>query len=241
MMWELIGYFVVGPLVLFFLARLALLRLHGLPFESLDSVVLGQRAARAVVAISFVLGALRCLLTIPGFASNLLLAHPMSAFWVRAVVIYYIFDCCVLLFFRQWNLAMWAHHFAAIGLFSFAWATDQGASGCMYALLAEAIVPWGFLLFYLRARGNTRSLLFKIVCLGGMATLIGRSLMWCWIFYLHNFWHYEHLHVAYFIVVNVCILLALALDRSWFGLYHSNWLRSGTEQMGRRTPSMAQL
>merc|ERR1711916_233168 len=115
--------------------------------------------------------------------------------------------------YRDWNVSMWAHHVAAIGLMVYCWVAETSHGGCLYALLGEALVPWGFTLFYLRARGNNRSTLFRVVCVGGMATLVGRSLMWVWIGYLHNVHHRHLLPAGFYWFVNLCLLTGLALDR----------------------------
>jgi hypothetical protein len=68
----------------------------------------------------------------------------------------------LLAYYGQWNVSMWVHHFAATVLFVSSVMAGSSHSGCVYALLAEALVPWGFMLFYLRAVQWTESRLFQV-------------------------------------------------------------------------------
>ena len=99
---------------------------------------------------------------------------------------YYVLDCCVLAVSRQFNFSMWLHHLAAIGIFSSSLVTNTGHAGCMHALLAELLVPWGFLLFYFRAIRATQTSAFVVVCVGGMTTLCLRFAEWIVILIVHN-------------------------------------------------------
>jgi hypothetical protein len=121
----------------------------------------------------------------------------------------------------------------------------MGHSGLMLALVAESLVPWGFMLFYLRATGQTRSFLFKLICVGGMGTLSFRALIWTYCVYVHNFSEnhgWKALPVGFSVFVNVALATGYYLEVTWFKLYLRNFMKSlKKETMGKRTPSMTQL
>merc|ERR1711916_348857 len=110
--------------------------------------------------------------------------------------------------------------------------TGQGQSGCTLALLAEILVPWGFLLYFLRAAGNTGSLLFKSVWVGGMVTLTLRSLLWGYIIIIHDTYNFSAMPLAFSIFINVVLLVGFYLEITWFRLYLRNFRRS-SQQMGK--------
>jgi hypothetical protein len=167
-------HFLILPIAIIALSRVAFRVVFGVSKE--DELVLSQRFTRACIAVSFVYGGASTLMKISAehdVSSILGAAHPAAVYWLVGTIMFYTFDCLMLAWYRQWVVSMWVHHFMAIVLFSFGLISGKGHGGCVCALLAEALVPWGFLLFFLRARQDT-GFFFQIVCLGGMATLILR-------------------------------------------------------------------
>ncbi len=168
-------HFAVLPAVLFLVMREVFRRTHKVSAD--DEVVLAQRFTRACVAVTLVFGGIKVrpqmscatsltcsqtLVTIPGFAYGMRNVHPAAVYWLEGTAVFYVLDCVLLAFYGQWNVSMWIHHFCAVVLFVSSLAAGSSYSGCVYALLAEALVPWGFLLFYLRAVQWTESTLFQV-------------------------------------------------------------------------------
>jgi hypothetical protein len=122
------------------------------------------------------------LVTVPGFAFGLRNVHPAAVYWLEGTAVFYVFDCVLLAYYGQWNVSMWVHHFAATVLFVSSLKAGSSHSGCVYALLAEALVPWGFLLFYLRAVQWTETRLFQVRAFFGVIALIVCRLfvLWVW-------------------------------------------------------------
>lgn len=228
------------PFLIYVAARTFFRRTHSLEPSAVD--VVSQRFTRACMALYFVSGAAR-LLSDAGFRSSLLEASEASSYWVQGTLVFYSFDCLLLMLYKQWQPSMWAHHAAALALFSFAHISHKGHSGCMLALLAEMLVPFGFSLFYLRAIGVTQSPLFRAVCWGGMATLVLRALLWSAVMYEHNVRsdNWSRLPAVFSLLVNGALFTGFCLEYTWFGLYYRNYRRSLEGAMGRRTPSMLNM
>lgn len=60
-------------------------------------------------------------------------------------------------------------------------------SGWMLLLLAESLVPWGFLLFYFKLNELRANPLFKVVCYGGLTTIGVRCAIWATTLFLTAF------------------------------------------------------
>lgn len=242
MSFQALLHFAICPALLFIVSRRVLRKSHKLTAE--DVVVLAQRFTRACVAVSLVFGAVRTLVnsTSPDFAWSLLGTDPLARYWLEGTVLFYALDCVLLVFYNQWNFAMWLHHIFAILLFSVSLRQNMAFSGCIYSLLAEALVPWGFLLFYLRAVQMTRTLWFKVVCVMGMATLVFRLLLWVAVGLQHNVFgrSSEVMPTAFFWFVNMTVCVGFFLETSWLQLYWQNLKKSG-HPMPNRSASMNQL
>ena len=240
---DLLLRFVALPLAVFAASRI-FLRLSRHRFPPQTEIAVAQRAARAVVAMILAIGAVDALRSNPDYCFQLALARPETTWLIHGTLIFYLYDCVMLAMYAQWEGSMWGHHFAALALFSFSSLMEIGHGGCIMALLGEFLVPWGFMLFYLRALGSTKSTIFKFVCVGGMTTLVIRFTMWICILYIHNINsdNWSALPVAFNVIVNMALLIAVALEIIWFKLYRRNLSRAlESESMGRRTPSMMQL
>ena len=229
------------PLCVFLLGRLALrMRRQRFPVET--EIIVAQRLARAVVAVILVYNAASALLRIPGFVHQMALADESTLPLMMGTVAFYLYDSVMLVIYSQWELTMWLHHLAALGLYAFATVYNVAHSGLCMALLGEALVPWGFMLFYLRASSETKSRGFIAVCIGGMTTLLSRAAMWLFILFVHNTQNLSLLPIPFSIFINMTLLVGLYLEASWFRLYQRNLSKAlQKETMGTRTPSMLQL
>ncbi len=54
----------------------------------------------------------------------------------------------------------------------------------MLLLIAESLVPWGFLLFYFKLNELRANPLFQGVCYGGLGTIVLRCLIWSTTLYI---------------------------------------------------------
>lgn len=238
-----VWHFLVVPALVYVVSRLVLRLTHDLSLD--DQVVLGQRFTRACIAVSFVYGGFTSLWRIPGFWGSLVASDVRSHYWLQGTVVFYVLDCALLVVYRQWNGSMWMHHMLAIVLFGATLGNRSGDAGCMVALLAEALVPWGFLLFYLRAVDATHSAFFTVVCFGGMATLVGRALLWTYCLLQLNVLSTAWTTMGPFftVMVNAILVSAYYLEYTWFHLYLSSYRKSisSTSRMGTRTDSMRKL
>ncbi len=161
-MWVQVAlHFLVLPLFILVVSR-RIFRAF-LKMSKEDEVVCSQRFNRAIIAITFVYGGFTTI--VQAYDANISIAttHDSAVYWIWGTIVFYVFDCILLAVYRQFNVSMWIHHLLAISLFYTSVAFDKGHVGCMIALLAEALVPWGFLLFFFRAMQWTFSLWFQLV------------------------------------------------------------------------------
>jgi hypothetical protein len=144
-----VGQFIVLPGVFERVMQVVFRRTHARLTEK-QVLVLSQRVTRAFVALRMVQGAPRVLL-LPAHKEWDVFAHSeLGRYYCMGTAIYYVFDCVLLLTQKSYAVDMWIHHLLAIGTFSLFAYSGIGEQGGMLTLLCEALVPWGFLLFYFK-------------------------------------------------------------------------------------------
>lgn len=95
-------HFVLFPCFLLVASRLVFRLVLKLSPE--DQVVLSQRFTRACIAVTLVAGGFKSLQAIfesnPPGGFSLAVYHPAAVYWTVGTVVYYIFDCLLLVVYR---------------------------------------------------------------------------------------------------------------------------------------------
>ena len=190
-----------------------------------DSSMLSQRATRAIVASSLLLGAWS---TFPhsSWADNVFLGSCYTAqYMMMGTVLYYAFDCVVLIGARDFNRTMWMHHLSAMGLFLTFSYSGLGHGGAMYVLLSEGLVPWGFALFYLKRTKREKSLVFRAVTVGGFCFILFRASLWLRMAYA--LWlDYPVVPMWFRLLIVWAFATGLLMEYVWGSLYLGNIKRA---------------
>jgi hypothetical protein len=144
-----VGQFVVIPSITERLVNLFLRRTHK-RLKDGDVSQLSQRFTRAFIASNLVQGAVRTILSDPNFSFLSTYRSSSAQYYTLGTLIYYVFDTGLLAVQRSKAYDLWIHHISAILFSSIFLSTQSSETGWMLLLIAESLVPWGFLLFYFK-------------------------------------------------------------------------------------------
>jgi len=128
---------------------------------------------------------------------------------------------------RYKGFDMWLHHALAISIFAVILVSNTGGSGGMLVLMGEALVPWGFFLFYFKTTNIRDSVWFRTVCIGGMSTLVFRACLWTFFLCVTNLTTLRtEMPRALYWIVNSTGSGAFYLEYTWFILYYRNYVKA---------------
>lgn len=143
--------FIAVPALLERTVNFVLKRTHT-HLNAADAGQLSQRFTRAWIALSLVQGAARVIVGDPNFSALSSYRSLDAQYYTFGTLIYYVLDTAILAIQRSPAYDLWIHHLAAVGFSSAFLATTHSEGGWMLLCLCEALVPWGFQLFYFKAR-----------------------------------------------------------------------------------------